>query len=276
MRDLLLHLSSYPKPTPGWAVLAAISAADAWEARLSVALGHVHVPRVSNFLADALVDAKKAIAAENAKSDCQAKALLETFASEIGPERRGDEILIECGWTATARELVRRARRYDLTILPKYGQPDLNPIAEGLIFESGRPVLLLPERGGAGHRFAAITIGWDGSRAAARALGDSLPLCRQAESVELVAVTGEKGLPADPGLNDIRHHLATHDVDASLVELPAQGLDAGSALLRHCADAGADLLVMGAYGHSRLREFVLGGATRSVLAAAEIPVLLSH
>ena len=75
MRDLLLHLSSYPEATPGWAVLAAISAADAWDARLSVALGHVHVPRVSIFLADAMVDAKKAIAAENAKSDRQAEAL---------------------------------------------------------------------------------------------------------------------------------------------------------------------------------------------------------
>lgn len=75
MRDLLLHLSSYPEPTPGWALLAAISAADAWDARPSAALGHVHVPRVSNFLADALADANKALAAENANSDRQAKAL---------------------------------------------------------------------------------------------------------------------------------------------------------------------------------------------------------
>jgi nucleotide-binding universal stress UspA family protein len=276
IRDLLLQLSSYPEPTPRWALDAAASVADLFDARLSGALCHVHIPKISNYLADKLVHANEAIAAENAKSDRNARALLAEFASAISSERRGDEILIECRSMVTPRELAARARAYDLTILPKYGHPETDFIAEGLVFDSGRPVLLLPPNGGARHLFDAIAIGWDGSRAAARALADALPICARAGTVELVAITGEKELEAGVALSDARRHLSAHGIGARAVEIPAEGLDAGSALLRQCARAGADLLVMGAYGHSRLREFVLGGATRSVLRDAALPVLLSH
>jgi nucleotide-binding universal stress UspA family protein len=137
-------------------------------------------------------------------------------------------------------------------------------------------VLLLPPNDGTAPLFDAIAIGWDGSRAAARALADALPVCALANTVELVTITGEKDLEGGVAWSDMRRHLATHGIEARIVEVPAQGLDAGSALLRHCEGAGADLLVIGAYGHSRLREFALGGATRSVLADAALPVLLSH
>ena len=276
IRDLLLQLSSYPEPTPRWALDAAISVAEHLDTRLSGALCHVHIPRISNYLADKLVHANEAIATENTKSDRGAKSLLSEFAAALSPERMGDEILIECQSMATPRELAIRARAYDLTILPKYGQPEIRSIAEGLLFDSGRPVLLLPPGRGAGDRFDSVAIGWDGSRAAARALADALPVCAQAGTVELVAVTGEKELEAGAALSDVVRHLATHGIDARAAEVPAQGLGAGSALLRHCERAGANLLVMGAYGHSRFREFVLGGATRSVLADAALPVLLSH
>lgn len=276
IRDLLLQLSSYPEPTPRWALDAAASVAELFDARLSGALCHVHIPKISNYLADKLVKANEAIAAENAKSNRNAKNLLAEFVSVVGSERMGDEILIECGSMVTPRELAARARAYDLAILPKYGQPETGFIAEGLVFDSGRPVLLLPPRGGAGHRFDAVVIGWDGSRTAARALADALPICARAGTVELVTITGEKALEAEASLSDMRRHLSTHGIDARTTEVPAQRLDAGSALLRHCERAGADLLVMGAYGHSRFREFVLGGATRSVLADAALPVLLSH
>ena len=92
IRDLLLQLSSYPQPTPRWALDAAASVADLFDARLSAALCHVHIPRISNYLADKLVHANEAIAAENAKSDRNAKALLSDFALALPPERMGDEI----------------------------------------------------------------------------------------------------------------------------------------------------------------------------------------
>jgi nucleotide-binding universal stress UspA family protein len=276
IRDLLLQMNSYPEPTPRWALEAAASLAEHFDARLSGALCHVHIPEISNALADALVKANEAIARENSKSHRNARALLAEFATVNGAARRGDEILIECQSMVTPRDLAARARAYDLTILPKYGHPETAFVAEGLIFESGRPLLLLPPETGHGRRFAAVAIGWDGSRAAARALADALPICADAESVELVAITGEKVLGPEAALSDARRHLAAHGIEARGSEIAAQGLDAGAALLRHCAQAGADLLVIGAYGHSRFREFVLGGATRSVLADAALPVLLSH
>jgi nucleotide-binding universal stress UspA family protein len=275
IRDLLLQMNSYPEPTPRWALDAAASVANLFDARLSGAMCHVHIPDISNYLADKLVKANEAIAAANAESNRNAKALLAGFAS-LSAKRLGEEILIECQSMVTPRALAERARAYDMTILPKYGHPETDFVAETLVFESGRPVLLLPAAGDAGHRFDKIAIGWDGSRAAARALADALPFCEGAGSVELVAITGDKALDVGPTLADAGRHLAAHGIGARQAEVSAQGLDAGAALLRHCACVGADLLVIGAYGHSRFREFVLGGATRTILADAVMPVLLSH
>lgn len=274
--DLLLQLNSYAEPTPRWALTAAAALAERFDARLSGALCHVHIPEISNPLADKLVQANQAIAAANARSNRNAKALMVELAAIVGPERIGDEILIECRSMVTPYELAARARAYDLAILPKYGHSETDFVAEGLVFESGRPVLLLPPGDGAGPRCDSIVVGWDGSRAAARALADALPFCVRAGTVELVAITGDKDLGAGATLADVRRHLKTHGIDAGSADVPADGRDAGTALLHHCASYDADLLVMGAWGHSRLREFVLGGATRTVLADAAIPVLLSH
>ena len=275
IRDVLLQLSSYEVPTPRWAIEEARGFSERFDARLSAVLCHVHIPRVSNYLADKLVGANAAIASENAKSDRNARELLSAFESLVGSERRGNQILIECCSMVTPWEAAARARLYDLTIVPSYGNPQTQFVTEGLAFESGRPVLLFPERGGNQH-FDRIAIGWDGSRTASRALADALPLCARARTVELVAVTGEKALDADTALADARRHLAAHGIEATSIEVAAEGLDAGTVLLGHCARSGADLLVMGAYGHSRVREFLLGGATRSVLANPTLPVLLSH
>jgi len=274
IRDLLLQMSSYLEPTPRWALDAAFSFAEQFDASLSGAVCHVHIPEISNYLADKLVKADEAIAAANRASNRNARALLAEFKS-VAASRLGDEILIECQSMVNPRELATRARAYDLTILPKYGHPETHFAAEGLVFDSGRPVLLVPERR-PGHRFDTVSIGWDGSRAAARALADALPICARAEMVELVAITGDKDIEAGALLSDARRHLLAHGIDARTVEIPAQGLDAGAALLRHCIGTGADLLVIGAYGHGPLREFVLGGATRSVVSEAALPVLLSH
>lgn len=275
-RDLLLQMNSHSVPTPQWAIEAAARLAARHDARLSAALCHVHIPAISNVLADMVASVGDAIAAANAQSNSNAKALLQQFAAIVGPARMGEEILIECQSMVTPRDLAARARAYDLTILPKYGHPETDFVAEGLVFESGRPVLLLPQPGGSDDGFESIVIGWDGSRAGARALADAMPFCQRARSVELAAVTEDKPLGNGPSLSDARRHLASHGIDSREIEVPSAGLDAGASLLRHCAAAEADLLVMGAYGHSRFREFVLGGATRAAIAEAALPILLSH
>lgn len=276
LRDLLLQLNSYPDRTPDWALQAATQLADRFGAQLSGALCQVRIPDVSNFLADRLVGMSDVIAAENARSRANAEQLLAAIAS-LRPNASGDvPALIDCGPLGGPHGLAPRARAHDLTIVPVYGHPDLATIAEALIFESGRPVLLLPDRGAATHRLEKIIIGWDGSRAAARALADALPLCAAADRVRLVTISGEKALEPGTALADARRHLLAHRIECETRVEAAQGLDAGAALLNHARESEADLLVVGAYGHSRAREFVLGGATRTILSGSQLPVLLSH
>jgi len=217
----------------------------------------------------------KLIAVENANSRRNAKRLLAELAELAGPDGLGEEILLECESLVLPGDLAARARNYDLTIVPAYGEGETQAVVEGLVFGSGRPVLILAGEGSR-PRFDRLLIGWDGSRAAARALADALPFCRTASSVRLVQILGEKDLGEASGLANPSRHLSRHGIDAESSSIEARGRDAGAALLRHCEETSADLLVIGAYGHSRAREFVLGGATRSVLADAALPVLLSH
>jgi nucleotide-binding universal stress UspA family protein len=274
--DIVVQLNSHPEPTPAWAIDAAADIAHRFGARLSVGLCQVDIPDVSNWLARQLVRSDEVIAAENLKSQEAARALLERFHEAVPADMRGEEIIVHCPALVSHWKLAESIRSYDLIVVPVYGHAETRSVIEGLAFETGRPVLALPPAGGAGHTFRRIVVGWDNSRAAARALADSLPFCAKAETVVIVRVVDEKELSqeADPAI--VVSHLAAHGIEAVTQDVPAGDLDAGQALLDHCRDMMGDLLVMGAYGHSRAREFILGGATRSVLAELELPILLSH
>lgn len=276
IRDLLLFMVSHPRPTPSWALQHSSRLADQLDAQLSAALCQKNLPRVGNWLADQLVHANEIIVAENAKSRQGAHDLLAEFAESVGEAVRGESILIECGPAGMPSELARRARLHDLTIIPIEPDLEYEVVAEGLIFDSGRPVLLLPELRNPASGIEKLVVGWDGGRSATRALAESMPIQHVARSVEVALVTGEKKTDAGRYSDDLLRHLERHGIDADVVEVPAEGRDAGTALMDHSVGAGADLLVMGAYGHSRTREFVLGGATRSVLGNPRLPVLLAH
>jgi nucleotide-binding universal stress UspA family protein len=275
IRDILLQLNSYPEPTPDWAIKAAVRLAGQLDSRLSAALCRVHIPDLSNALADKLTGAGAAIARENERSCVEAERLDALFAAQVPGERLGERLLIECRSMVQPRPLAWRARTRDLIIVPSYGHPETEYVAEVLIFDSGRPVLLLPQAGFVAERLERIVVGWDGGRAAARALAEALPLLAAAREVSLVGVTGDKVMDEAPAAEVLRH-LGEHGIIATATEIGRDGADAGTALMRHAAGAEADLLVMGGYGHSRLREFVLGGATRAVLSLPIVPVLLAH
>ena len=149
-------------------------------------------------------------------------------------------------------------------------------IAEAALFESGRPVLIVPYIQKAGLKLDRVMVCWDGSRNAARAIADALPFLARAKAVEVVTVTGEPGKSSDIPGADIAHHLARHGLKVEVERIVAPDIDVTSMILSHAADTGTDLIVMGGYGHSRLREFVLGGATRGILASMTVPVLMSH
>jgi nucleotide-binding universal stress UspA family protein len=117
---------------------------------------------------------------------------------------------------------------------------------------------------------------WDGSRNAARAVGDAMPLLARAKAVEVVIVASEAGKSDELPGADIAHHLARHGLKVELQRIVSPGLDVANTILSHAADAGTDFIVMGGYGHSRMRELVLGGATRGILTSMTVPTLMSH
>jgi nucleotide-binding universal stress UspA family protein len=178
--------------------------------------------------------------------------------------------------------LARAARHADLCVL---GQPsdrdldlDTTALAEAAFMASGRPAILVPHAGTPSAVIRRVLVAWNGSREAARAVHDALPFLTTAGQVTLLVID-----PADlpdvgaeaPGA-EIAAHLARHGVAAEVKTLPSGGLPVGDVLLSAVADEGADLLVMGGYGRSRLRETILGGATHALLAQMTVPVLLSH
>jgi nucleotide-binding universal stress UspA family protein len=173
------------------------------------------------------------------------------------------------------------ARYADLAVVARpdpAGQTAGPPgLVESLVLTSGRPVIVIPPRSTASG-VRRILVGWDAGRAAARAVADALPLLVRATAVEVLVIDAERhraGHGQEPGA-DIARYLARHHAHVEVRRLSSGGEDVGRVLLSHAATFGADLLVMGAYGHARLNELIFGGVTRTVLREADLPVLMSR
>jgi nucleotide-binding universal stress UspA family protein len=276
VRDILLQANTHPEPTPDWAIERVAGLAARLGAKISLGICQVHIPEVSSWLANTMLKVDSMIAAENSKSAANGKALAVTFASAVPAEQRGDLFVIECPGMVTHWQLAVRARAHDLTIVPVYAHSEATSVAEGLVFESGRPVLLLPRPVESDLKLDRIAVAWDGSNVAARALADAMPLLRQAKSVAIVQITDEKDLSKATPLADVVRNLALHGIEAQAVEVALDERDAAAALQSWCLRDGRELLVMGAFGHSRAREFVLGGVTRSILHEPKLPILIAH
>ncbi|BCH25303.1 universal stress protein [Mesorhizobium sp. L-8-3] len=175
----------------------------------------------------------------------------------------------------------RQARYTDLVVVG----PDLldsevlrPKVVEGTLFASGRPVLLLPENSRPTLRPKRVLVAWDSSLEAARAVREALDMLVTADDVRLVLVdpvAGETGQGAEPGA-DAAAYLARHGVKVAVDRLPSSGQSVAAVLARRAADMDAELMVMGGYGHSRLRERVFGGVTRSMLAEPPLPILMAR
>jgi len=150
-------------------------------------------------------------------------------------------------------------------------------LPEELALASGRPVLFVPYAGRFDSIGKRVLVAWNRMRESTRAVNDAIPLLARAEKVTVLSINPQRGEDAGelPGA-DISLHLARHGVKAEASYTVAEDIDVGSVLLSRAADLGADLIVMGCYGHSRTRELILGGATREVLRHMTVPVLMSH
>ena len=213
------------------------------------------------------------------ESAATAKAKVAKFEQTI----RGLGISTEARWMTASfagmAELFGRiARRFDLSVVRQAEADKPTPdrlIIEAALFDSGRPVLVVPYRLRGGIKFDRVLVCWDGSRSAARAAGDAIPFLKRAKAVEVVIVGDEVKSSEIPGA-DIAHYLACHGIKVDVNRIVAPSVFPESVILSHAADSSADIMVMGGYGHSRWREFVLGGVTRSVLSRMTIPTLMSH
>jgi nucleotide-binding universal stress UspA family protein len=278
IRDMVLNLS--PGTTDDATVDYAVSLAGAFDAHLAaVAFVYEEVPiaMLGDDIAAQWVDGVEELRRE---AQSAAKAALARFDKLArGAGLSAEARVVETTFTETGEEFGRIARRFDLSLVrqaePASKLPD-NLIIEAALFDTGRPVLIVPYIQKGEARLDRILICWDGSRPAARAIADSLPLLRRAKAVEIVTI-GErvKGEETMTG-GDITDHLRRHGLSVVTKNIVAPDVDVPSTILSHAADCSADLLVMGGYGHSRLREFVLGGATRGILATMTIPTLMSH
>ena len=177
-----------------------------------------------------------------------------------------------------ARNIARAAANYDLVVMGQYNPDDELDRSEGLVAQvaisAGRPVLVTPHSAEVNHVGKRILVAWNGEKEAARAVHDAMPLLHSADAVEIVHITrsDEDEIPCA----DIAVHLTRHGIPVEAGNARTKSRLTGEAILYLAQSFGADLIVMGAYGHTRLRELIIGGATRHVLENTTVPVLMSH
>lgn len=279
-RDLLLPIVSYPDATPGPAVVAGAALARRFGEGVTALALKVDIRAPRNRLANALIGMEDLVREEEARSAALAKASIEQFtAASARAGLRAGAIVEMVPIYLQGERIAEHARTRDLTLLA-VGPSVLADVgvAEAVLFGSGRPMVVFPEDleiPDDGH-FDEVAIAWDGSRTAARAVADALPVLQAARSVRILVVTDEKPAAVPGVATDLVRHLQAHAVEAKVSEISAGGEPIGRVMRGFVADSQVDLLVMGGFGHSRAREFVLGGATAAMLDRPPCPVLMSH
>jgi nucleotide-binding universal stress UspA family protein len=274
IKDIVVNLGLSDKDPAG---NFAISVADAFGAHV-LGMAFVYDPVIPGSVMGGIppqfIESQRA---ESEKAVNDAIARFETAAKRVGISY--ETRAINASIAGAAERLGRIARRFDLAIV---GQPDRDRWApaevvdEGVLFESGRPVIFVPYVQKAALKLDRVMVCWDGSRAATRAIADSLPFLHKAKQVEVVIVANKAARVGElPGV-DLGQHLARHGLKVDVKRITSPDIDVPSTLLSYAADSSADMIVMGGYGHSRLREFILGGATRGILESMTIPALMSH
>ena len=283
LRDLLLHVDG----TRASAARedAALALAAAHEAHLVAlyCIGDIPVEGWAEWPAE-VIDRHESEAGQRARE------VLDRFARKA--ERAGVGFETRTAHAPANRiseALVLHARYADLVIVgqrdPDEWQAGDAPMIEHVLLSCGRPVLVIPYIGAPGQgreggaRFGhEVMVAWDAGRESTRAVNDALPILERAQRVQVLAVNPRKGdlhHGDEPGA-DIALHLSRHGIDVEAQAVEARDLGTADTILSRLSDRGSDLLVMGGYGHSRLREIVLGGVTRRILEHMTVPVLMSH
>ena len=255
----------------------AISVADAFEAHV-LGVAFVYDPVIPGSVMGGIppefIESQRR---ESEKKVQQAIARFEQAAKRVGVAY--ETRTLNASIAGAADRLGHLARRFDLAIV---GQPERERAAaaevvdEGVLFDSGRPVIFVPYIQKSGLKLDRVMLCWDGSRAATRAINDAMPFLEKANQVELVIVASKAGKANELTGADMGQHLARHGLKVEVKRITSPDIDVTSTILSYAADSSADMIVMGGYGHSRLREFILGGVTRGLLETMTVPTLMSH
>jgi nucleotide-binding universal stress UspA family protein len=274
--QILVPLHTYPEGNDERLAFHAAALARHLQGAVHAVVQGAEFRDVSSPLGTMLIDAPGM--AEEVRTKCRARgrALLRAFEAELAAGEIGFvKSEAECLPALFGELVAERARYHDFVLVGIGASPAARATAEAVIFGSGRPVIVAPEAG-APASFGHLMIAWDGSRVAARAVNDARDFIDRADTVTIVTVTDEKSLSADRPAERLADYLSCRGIRAEVATVRTVGRTIGETLQLHARDIGAGLVVMGAYGHSRLREFVLGGATAGILGNLQTTALLSH
>jgi len=277
IKDILLALQSHPEPTKASMIEHAVAIAAALDSHIAAVACEIHLEIPSSLISTSLLNVPALIAEETRKSRANVDQLLTAFeATAARQDVRFESIRERCLSGEVPDMLVEYARLRDLTIVP-VSEDHARWCSEAIIFGSGKPTLVLPECPSVpSFQLKTVLVAWDFSRAAARAVADAIPLLERAKHVRIVTVMGEKPVDSKHSAEELAKNLSRHGLEVELDRIESKGRTIGETIEAHAKSCDADMLVMGAYGHSRFREFVLGGATRSLLAKPPLPILFSH
>lgn len=275
-RIAYLPLDGQNDSTTDPAIMAAVAVGAAFGCKLHVTNFTVDVPPVASPLGGFMINIEGMVRAaeERARAECQRrKALIEAAPMA---DRVVASTIREITMGGVMGAAAIEARQFNLSLVPVpadgAGPQDM---AQALVFDSGLPVILVPETAKAAP-LDHVAVAWDGSRVAARALNDALQILAPGGHVTVLTVHGEKALAKEDLAGALAATLRLRGYDARATNIALDGRPIGEALQAGAMEAGAGLLAMGGFGHSRFRDFVLGGATLGILSNLRMPVLLSH
>jgi len=274
MFSFFLPILTYPDASTGATIERAIDLVATLGGQLTVEAAEVDIRDVANVMADALIDVSAMIASAEAISHARADDLLRQAVAAAGRVNVPvAQLRMRSRPELIADHFATAARTFDYTVLAGAGDAH-DELAEAVLFGSGGPIVLMPDSETAVHLEVAA-VAWDGSPAAARALRDSVPILERARKVVVLTVPDDKPLKgaSNEALAE-QLHLKGIRAEFAIVERGQQSI--GECLQTSAIDAGAGLMVMGGYGHNRIREWVLGGATRESITKRRLAVLMSH
>jgi nucleotide-binding universal stress UspA family protein len=276
IKDILLPVSTFPDATAEVVFDPVARFVAGLGGTLTGLALQVDIREPVSPLAHLVLDIRGMIATVEARSREQGDQLLARLKAACEAEAvRFEPIATRCAPFLGHDAVTGPARLHDLTIAPLGGQSvEKRRVPETVIFSSGRPVLLIPENASE-ITYEKVVVGWEYGRSSSRAVCDAMPVMAKAKSVEVVTLVDEKVIEGRCG-DDVRAHFARHGITINYQELTTGGRSVGDVLQDYAIAHSAGLLVMGAYGHSRLRDFVLGGATKRVLDDPRLPIFLSH